>query len=79
VNIIVAGLERGKRPVYVRVKMADAPIDFQLLAPGFTTAAQQIVPDRDQRLYFQLVKQQKTIVRVKKPPEKRGSGFRRFD
>jgi serine/threonine-protein kinase len=79
VKIIVAGEERGKTPVDVRVKKADAPIDVQLLAPGFTTAAQQIVPDRDQRLYFQLVKQQKTIVRVKKPPEKRGSGFRRFD
>ena len=79
VKVIVAGEERGKTPIDIRVKKASAPVDVQLLEPGFATAAQQIVPDRDQRLYFQLVKQQKVIVRVKKPPEKRGSGFRRFD
>jgi hypothetical protein len=79
VRIIVAGEERGKTPIDVRVKKAGEPVDVQLVAPGFTATAQQVVPDRDQRLYFQLVKQQKTIVRIKKPPEKRGSGFRRFD
>jgi serine/threonine-protein kinase len=81
VKVVVAGEERGKTPVDVRVKRSTDPLDVQLLEPGFTTAAQQIVPDRDQRLYFQLVKQQKTIVRVKRPPPdtKKGSGFRRFD
>jgi len=79
VKVVVDGEERGKTPIDVRVKKASTAVDVKLLEPGFATAAQQVVPDRDQRLYFQLVKQQKTIVRVKKIPEKRGSGFRRFD
>ncbi len=80
VTVTVAGEERGKTPVDVRLKKSTDPIDVKLLSPGFTTSAQQVVPDRDQRLYFQLVKTQKTIVRVKKPPpDKKDSGFRRFD
>jgi serine/threonine-protein kinase len=80
VKVLVAGEERGKTPVDVKLVKGTQPIDFQLLEPGFTTAAQKIIPDRDQRLYFQLIKQQKTIVRVKRPKDKdRGSGFRRFD
>jgi hypothetical protein len=79
VKVIVAGEERGKTPLDVRLKKSNAPVDVQLLEPGFTTTAQLVVPDRDQRLYYQLVKQGKAIVRVKKPPKDRGSGFRRFD
>jgi len=81
VKVVVAGKERGKTPVDVKLPKGTEPIAFQLLEPGFATAAQQITPDRDQRLYFQLIKTQKTIVRVKKPrgDKKQGSGFRRFD
>ena len=80
VKVVVAGSERGKTPVDVKLMKGSDPVAFQLLEPGFATAAQKIIPDRDQRLYFQLIKQQKTIVRVKRPKDKdRGSGFRRFD
>jgi eukaryotic-like serine/threonine-protein kinase len=79
VKVIVAGEERGKTPLDVRLKKSGSAVNVQLLEPGFTATAQQVVPDRDQRLYYQLVKQGKTIVRVKKPPKDRGSGFRRFD
>lgn len=81
VKVVVAGQERGKTPVDVKLPRSAEPIDFELLEPGFATAAQKIVPDRDQRLFFQLIKTQKTIVRVKRPrgDKKQGSGFRRFD
>jgi eukaryotic-like serine/threonine-protein kinase len=80
VRVVVGGQERGKTPIDVELPRGDEPVDVQLLSPGFASARQQIVPDRDQRLYFQLIKQQKTIVRVKRPPApEQGSGFRRFD
>jgi hypothetical protein len=83
VKVVVGGVDRGVTPVDVKLPRGTAAVDVQLLEPGFASAAQQVVPDRDQRLYFQLIKQQKTIVRVRptgKPKDKdRGSGFRRFD
>jgi eukaryotic-like serine/threonine-protein kinase len=81
VNVIVGGVERGKTPVEVKLDKGTEPVDVQLLEPGFATAAQEIVPDRDQRLYFQVIKQQKAIVRVKRPGKgkRKGKGFRRFD
>jgi hypothetical protein len=61
---------------------------LELLSPGFATGGQQVVADRDQRLSFSLIKTEKTIVRIKRPPprptppkkkEEKGSGFHRFD
>lgn len=85
VKVVVGGEERGKTPLDIKLAKGTAALELELLEPGFARAAQKIVPDRDQRLYFELIKTHKTIVRVKKPPRggsettKRGSGFRRFD
>ncbi|HTL38538.1 MAG TPA: protein kinase, partial [Kofleriaceae bacterium] len=83
VMVRLDGEQRGATPIDVKIKKATTPMKLELLSPGFTTAAQNIVPDRDQRMYFQLIKTQKTIVRIKTPktPKGRGSasGFHRFD
>ena len=81
VMVKLDGEERGATPVDVRIKKDTKPLELELMSPGFTTAAQPVVPDRDQRMYFRLIKTQKTIVRIKKPPKQkeRGSGFHRFD
>jgi serine/threonine-protein kinase len=81
VNVKLDGEERGATPIDVKIKKSAEPMKLELLSPGFTTAAQQVVPDRDQRMYFSLIKTEKTIVRIKRPPKKkdRGSGFHRFD
>ncbi len=80
VEVKVDGEQRGATPVDVRVKKGERPLKIELAQPGFATHRVAVVPDRDQRLYFALMKQQKTIVRVRTPPKKeRKSGFRRFD
>jgi hypothetical protein len=80
VKVKLDGEERGATPIDIRVRRAEKPVRVELVQAGFDTSAQEIVPDRDQRMYFALVKGQKKIVRVKsKPPKERGSGFRRFD
>jgi serine/threonine-protein kinase len=81
VKVRLDGEERGATPIDVKIKKSSTPMKLELLSPGFATAAQKVVPDRDQRMYFQLIKTQKTIVRIKRPktPKDRGSGFHRFD
>ncbi|HUS33193.1 MAG TPA: protein kinase [Kofleriaceae bacterium] len=83
VKVKLDGEERGATPIDVKIKKDTTPLKLELMSPGFTTAAQQIVPDRDQRMYFSLIKTEKTIVRIKRPKTRpkndRGSGFHRFD
>jgi serine/threonine-protein kinase len=80
VAVKVDGEDRGSTPVDVRVKKGERALKIELAQTGFATHHIDVVPDRDQRLYFALMKQQKTIVRVRTPPKKeRKSGFRRFD
>jgi serine/threonine-protein kinase len=80
VNVMVDGVERGTTPVDVRVRKSERALKIELAQTGFETHALDVLPDRDQRLYFALMKQQKKIVPVKTPPKKeRKQGFRRFD
>jgi len=88
VKVKLDGEERGATPVDVKIKKSDTPVKLELLSPGFTTAAQELVPDRDQRLYFSLITTEKTIVRIKRPhgknekkekKERPDAGFGRFD
>jgi hypothetical protein len=80
VKVRVDGEERGTTPVDVRVKRGERPLEIQLAHVGFTTHKVDVVPDRDQRLYFALVKGENKIVRVRTPPKQdRKPGFRRFD
>ena len=62
------------------MKRSETPLAVELAQTGFDTHKLDVIPDRDQRLYFALMKQQKKIVPVKTPakPDKK-SGFRRFD
>ncbi len=80
VHVTVDGEARGVTPIDVRVKKSEHPLKVELAQTGFETRKVDVVPDRDQRLYFALLKQQKQIVPVKTPPKKeRKQGFRRFD
>jgi len=80
VKVKVDGEERGATPLDVRVAKTDAPLQLELAQAGFQTHQLQVTPDRDQRLYFALMKKQKRIVPVKSPPKReRKPGFRRFD
>ena len=80
VKVKVDGVPRGATPLDVRVKKADKPLEVELAQAGFDTHKLDVIPDRDQRLYFALMKQQKKIVPVKQPPKKDPKpGFRRFD
>jgi hypothetical protein len=80
VNVSVDGEARGATPLDVRVKKREQPLVLELAQTGFDSHKLDVVPDRDQRLYFSLVKQAKKIVPVKSPPRKKEkAGFRRFD
>jgi eukaryotic-like serine/threonine-protein kinase len=80
VKVKVDGEPRGATPLDVRVKKREQPLKIELAQAGFDTHKLDVIPDRDQRLYFALVKQEKKIVPVKTPPKKeRKPGFRRFD
>ena len=80
VKVKVDGEHRGATPIDIRTKKGEAALKIELAQSGFDTHALDVVPDRDQRLYFALMKKQKKIVPVKRPPKKdRGGGFRRFD
>jgi hypothetical protein len=80
VKVNVDGEPRGATPLDVRVKKHEQPLHIELAQPGFDTHKLDVVPDRDQRLYFALVKREKKIVPVKTPPKKKDKGgFRRFD
>ncbi|HEY5946730.1 MAG TPA: serine/threonine-protein kinase [Kofleriaceae bacterium] len=80
VAVKVDGEPRGATPLDVRIKKREQPVKVELAQTGFDTHKLEVVPDRDQRLYFALMKQQKKIVPVKSPPkQERKPGFRRFD
>jgi serine/threonine-protein kinase len=80
VKVKVDGEERGTTPLDVRVKRAEQPLKVELAQAGFDTHKLDVVPDRDHRLYFSLMKQEKKIVPIKGPSRKeRKPGFRRFD
>ena len=80
VHVKVDGESRGATPVDVKVKKSGEPLEVELASTGFATHKLDVVPDRDQRLYFALAKQARKIVPVKAPPKKETKpGFRRFD
>ena len=80
VKVKVDGEPRGATPIDVRVKRGETPLKVELAQTGFDTHQLDVIPDRDQRLYFALMKQQKKIVPVRTPPKsERKPGFRRFD
>jgi protein kinase-like protein/PEGA domain-containing protein len=80
VKVKVDGESRGATPIDVRVKRGETPLKVELAQTGFDTHELDVIPDRDQRLYFALMKQQKKIVPVRTPPKtERKPGFRRFD
>ncbi len=79
VKVKVDGEPRGATPLDVRVRRSDGPLTIELASAGFQTHEVDVVPDRDQRLYFALMKRDKKIVPVKAPPKKKEPGFRRFD
>jgi hypothetical protein len=88
VKVRLDGEERGATPLDIKLEKTTKPMKLELLAPGFATGGQQVVADRDQRLSFSLIKTEKTIVRIKRPPARpptpkkkddKDSGFHRFD
>jgi eukaryotic-like serine/threonine-protein kinase len=80
VKVNVDGEPRGATPLDVRIKKREQPVKIELAQTGFDTHKLDVVADRDQRLYFALMKQDKKIVPVKTPPKKKDKGgFRRFD
>jgi eukaryotic-like serine/threonine-protein kinase len=70
VTVALGGEVRGQTPLELREPRGDSELELELRAPGFASAAQMIVPDRDQRLHFSLIQQEKRIVVVKQPPKK---------
>jgi eukaryotic-like serine/threonine-protein kinase len=81
VSVKVDGEARGATPLDVRVRRTEEPMKVELAQAGFDTHEVDVVPDRDQRLYFALVKQEQRIVPARPPPKKKKepAGFRRFD
>jgi hypothetical protein len=52
-------------------------VHLELSTPGFESRTQDVVPDRDQRLYFSLKAKRGTVRKApKRPPP---PGFHRFD
>jgi hypothetical protein len=87
-KVKVDGEARGVTPLDVRVKKTATAMKIELAQTGFETQHVDVTPDRDQRLYFALPKQEKKNVPVKTPAkkrqkpkqkQKRDPGFRRFD
>ena len=78
VAVAIDGQDRGVTPVDIKLPRGTAPCKLELKQSGFVNAAQDLVPDRDQRLYFAMTKQPKRVTGGKKPP-KPPPGFHRFD
>jgi serine/threonine-protein kinase len=77
VKVLVDGAHEGKTPVDLQITKSDQPVHLQLSAPGFESRTQDVVPDRDQRLYFSLKAKRGTVRKApKRPPP---PGFHRFD
>jgi serine/threonine-protein kinase len=76
-HLVVDGEDRGTTPVDLRLTKSDRAAHLELAQPGFETFAQDVVPDRDQRLYFSLKPKRGTVRKTpKRPPP---PGFHRFD
>jgi serine/threonine-protein kinase len=77
VAVAIAGHDKGVTPVDIKLPRGTQALKLELKEPGFVNAAQDLVPDRDQRLYFAMTRQPKHVTPVKKPPKP--PGFHRFD
>jgi hypothetical protein len=76
-HVIVDGDDTGPTPVDLQFEKTDQAAHLELTAPGFESRAQDVVPDRDQRLYFSLKAKRGTVRKTpKRPPP---PGFHRFD
>jgi eukaryotic-like serine/threonine-protein kinase len=76
-KLVVDGDDRGTTPVDLRLPKTDSAVHLVLSQPGFESRAQDVVPDRDQRLYFSLKARRGTVRKTpKRPPP---PGFHRFD
>ena len=76
-KLVVDGEDRGTTPVDLRLPKTDSAVHLVLSQPGFESRAQDVVPDRDQRLYFSLKARRGTVRKTpKRPPP---PGFHRFD
>jgi serine/threonine-protein kinase len=77
-TVVVDGAERGATPLDLPLDRGTAPVHVELRAPGFQSAAQDVVPDRDRGLDFSLTRTPlRTAPAKKQPPPK--PGFHRFD
>jgi eukaryotic-like serine/threonine-protein kinase len=49
-RVLVGGREHGESPLDVRVARGAQPVPIEIRRPGYLTAAQQVVPDADQKV-----------------------------
>jgi serine/threonine-protein kinase len=76
-HVLVDGDDKGRTPVDLQFDRSDQSTRVELTAPGFEPRTQELVPDRDQRLYFSLKAKRGTVRKTpKRPPP---PGFHRFD
>jgi eukaryotic-like serine/threonine-protein kinase len=88
-RVLIAGHDRGESPLEIRIPRGSEPVPVELRRQGYTTVAQQVVPDADQKLVIGLtpvpVRGRPAARPITKPgattaPAASGSaGFRRFD
>jgi serine/threonine-protein kinase len=76
-KLVVDGEDRGTTPVDLRLPKTDSAVHLVLSQPGFESRVQDVVPDRDQRLYFSLKARRGTVRKTPKRPTP--PGFHRFD
>jgi serine/threonine-protein kinase len=80
IKISVAGEDRGQTPVTVKLPRGTQPVKVELRQPGYQPEVSDLVPDRDQRLYFSLTRLEHhgTPTTSKKPPTTK-QGFHKFE
>jgi serine/threonine-protein kinase len=76
-RLVVDGEDRGTTPVDLRLQKTDSAVHLVLSQAGFESRQQDVVPDRDQRLYFSLKAKRGTVRKTPKRPTP--PGFHRFD
>jgi hypothetical protein len=79
VQVSVDGEPRGVTPLDVKVQRGTQPMTIELRANGFQTQTQDVIPDKDQRLYVALLPVSKKPTRHPPHGQGSGSGFKRFD
>jgi hypothetical protein len=77
VKVRVDGHDYGTTPIDLQITKSDDPVHLELTTPGFESLTQDVVPDRDQRLYFSLKAKRGTVRKTPKRPAP--PGFHRFD